>query len=64
MCKLEKIEAAALKKAANAAITKISDATDLDTTEITDIFKEYRVAGMDAIVSRLREQSHIRRSVF
>jgi hypothetical protein len=62
MCKLDEIEVAALKQATDAAITKISYATDLDTAQITDIFKAYQIDGIDVIVHRLREQSRINRT--
>lgn len=57
MCNLDGHEVAALKQATDAAITKISFATDLDTAQITEIFKANRAAGMAVIVDRLREQS-------
>jgi hypothetical protein len=64
MCKVGEIELATLKKATDAAITKISVATDLDTAQITDIFKANRAAGIDVVVNRLREQSLLNRAAW
>ncbi len=64
LCKVGEIELATLKQATDAAITKISDATDLDTAQITDIFKANRAAGIDVLVHRLREQSLLNRAAW
>jgi hypothetical protein len=59
---IEMIDVAELKQAAQKAIKKISDATALDTAQITEIFKANRGASMNDIVNRLREQSRIHRA--
>jgi hypothetical protein len=62
MCNFDEIDVAELKQAAQEAFKKISDATDLDTAQITAIFKANRGASMNDIVIRLREQIRINRA--
>jgi fructose/tagatose bisphosphate aldolase len=64
LCKVGEIELATLKKATDAAISKIAVATDLDTAQITDIFKANRAAGIDVVVNRLRERSLLNRAAW
>jgi hypothetical protein len=61
---IDGIEGAELKNAAQEAIKKIATATDLDTAQITDIFKANAGASMNEIVGRLREQSRVNRSAW
>jgi hypothetical protein len=64
MRNIEGIDGAELKHAAQEAIKKVATATDLDTAQITDIFKANAGASMNDIVGRLREQSRVNRSAW
>jgi hypothetical protein len=64
MCNIEEIDGAELKQGTQEAIKKIANATNLDTAQITGIFKAHRVAGINDIVNRLHEQSRANRSTF
>ena len=59
MCNIETIDGAELKQAAQEAMKKISNATGLDTAQITRIFKENRFADVN-IVSQLHKESRSR----
>ncbi len=61
MCNLEKVDGAELKQATQEAFKRISEATDLDTAQITEIVKANRVASINDIVNRLHEQSSVNR---
>jgi hypothetical protein len=61
LCNIEEIDGAELKQATQEAIKKISNATDLDTADITAIFMANRGASIDDIVNRLHEQSKVNR---
>lgn len=61
---IEEVDVAQLTQATQDAIKKISNATDLCRAEIVAIFKEDRVATVNHVVSRLREESHVRRARF
>jgi len=58
---IEEVDVAQLKTATQEAIKKISNATDLDTANITAIFMANRGASIDDIVNRLHEQSRANR---
>ena len=58
---IEEVDVAQLKQATQEAIKKISNATDLDTANITAIFMANRGASIDDIVKRLHEQSRVNR---
>jgi hypothetical protein len=62
MCSIEESDVAELKQATREAIKRISNATDLDRAQITDIFKTNRVAGINVIVNRLHEESKVNRA--
>ena len=62
MCNLEKVDGAELKQATQEAFKKISEATDLDTAQITEIVKANRVASINDIANRLHEQSSVNRA--
>jgi hypothetical protein len=59
---LEEVDVAKLKQATQEAIKTIADSTDLDTANIIAIFMANRDAGIDDIVIRLREESHVHRA--
>ena len=58
---IEEVDVAQLKTATQEAIKKISNATDLDTANITAIFMANRGASIDDIVNRLHAQSRTNR---
>ena len=62
MCNLDKFDAAELKQATQEAFRKISEATDLDTAQITEIVETNRVASINDVVNRLHEQSRVNRA--
>jgi hypothetical protein len=64
MCNIEEIDVAELKQATQEVFKNISDAIDLTTARITDIFKAIRVASINVIVNRLHEQSTVNRARF
>jgi hypothetical protein len=64
LCNIKEIDGAELKLAAQEALKKVADATNLYTAQITDIFKANRAASMNDIVNRLHEQSKVNRSTF
>ena len=58
---IEEVDVVQLKEATQEAIKKISNATDLDTANITAIFMANKGASIDDIVKRLHEQSKVNR---
>jgi hypothetical protein len=58
---IEEVDVAQLKQAAQEAIKKIADSTDLDRAHIVAIFMANRDASIDDIVNRLHQQSKINR---
>jgi hypothetical protein len=64
MSDIEAIDGAELKKVAREANKKISEATDLDTARIAEVFKANAVAGVENIANRLHEESRIHRGRF
>lgn len=62
MCNIQGIDVPELKQAIQEAFEKIANATDLDTAQITDIFKANRGASVNDIVNRLRKQSRVHRA--
>jgi hypothetical protein len=58
---IEEVDVVQLKQATQEAIKKISNATDLDTANITAIFMANKGASIDDIVNRLHEQSRVNR---
>ena len=60
---IEEVDVAQLMRATQVAIKNISIATDLDSANITAIFRENRTATVDNIVHRLREESCMHRAL-
>ena len=60
MCNIETIEGPEVREAAEQAIRKIANATGLNTTQITRIFKVNRFADVN-IVSQLHKESRVGR---
>jgi len=60
---IEEVDVAQLMRATQEAIKNISIATDLDSANITAIFRENRTATVDNIVHRLREESCMHRAL-
>jgi DNA-binding protein YbaB len=58
---IEEVDVTQLRHAIYEALKKISNATDLNTAQITAIILANRGASMDDIVNRLHEQSKVNR---
>jgi hypothetical protein len=59
---IEEVDVTLLREATQEGLKKISEATGLDSSHITEIFKADRVASVDDIVHRLHEQSRTHRA--
>jgi hypothetical protein len=64
LCTMDQIDGAELKQAAQEAMKKMADATDLHTAQIAGILKANGSVGINDIVNRLHEQSKAKRSTF
>ncbi|MGA2190477.1 MAG: hypothetical protein ABSH33_18300 [Steroidobacteraceae bacterium] len=64
LCTVDQINGAELKQAAQEAMKKMADATDLHAAQISGILKANGSAGINDIVNRLHEQSKVKRSTF
>jgi phosphoribosylanthranilate isomerase len=59
---IEEVDVVQLRAATQGAIKKIADATDLDTAQITTVFKAKRAADVEDICNRLREEGRAHRA--
>ena len=59
---IDRMDAKNLSKALETAIRSIADATDLDTSEICEIFVREKFSNLDVIVESLRARSRMDRA--